>query len=121
MMISDAIRMYGARHLYLRGLSDLALSERLFHWMNNCTQLSRTGMVNLCATENPDYFHRLIDVLAETALRNGYISKAQDRYMWSPEKNVMLKPSEQTSAKINKLQKLLTGKVDTPLLRFGTK
>lgn len=121
MMISDAIEMYGARHLYLRGLSDAALSERLVHWMNNCTQLSSTGMVDLCATENPDYFHRLMDVLAETALRSGDISKAQDRYMWSPKKNVMIKPSEETSAKIGQLQKLLDGKATTPLLRFGTK
>jgi hypothetical protein len=78
-------------------------------------------MVDLCATENPDFFHRLTDVLAETALRNGDISKGQDRDMWSPEKNVMIKPSEQASAKINKLQKFLSGKPVLPLLRFGTK
>ncbi|PXW67286.1 hypothetical protein C7964_1075 [Loktanella sp. PT4BL] len=76
MMIRDAIQMYGARQLYLRGLSDSELSEHLVHWMNNCTQLSRTGMIDLCATENPDFFHRLMDVLAETALRNEDISKA---------------------------------------------
>lgn len=121
MMISDAIQMYGERHLYLRGLSDSALSERFVHWTNNCKQLSSTGMVDLCATENPDFFHRLMDVLAETAIRDGDISKAQDKDMWSPEKNVMIKPSEQTSAKINKLQKLLSGTADSPLLRFGTK
>lgn len=121
MMISDAIQMYGARHLYLRGLSDTALSERLVHWVNNCTQLSSTGMVELCATENPDYFHRLMDVLAETALRSGDISKAQDADMWSPKKNVMIKPSEETSAKIGQLQNLLDGRVTTPLLRFGAK
>ncbi len=97
MMLSDAIQMYGTRDLYLRGLSDSALSERLVHWMNNCTQLSSTGMVDLCAAENPDFFHRLMDVLAETALRNGDISKAQDSEMWAPEKNVMIKPSEGTS------------------------
>lgn len=124
MMMSDAIQMYGARNLYLRGLSDSALSERLVHWMNNCVQLSSTGMVDLCATENPDYFHRLMDVLAETALRNGDaegISKAQDKDRWSPEKNVMIKPSVQMSAKVNKLHELLVGKEDTPLLRFGAK
>lgn len=121
MMISDAIQMYGARHLYLRGLSDSALSERLVHWMNNCLQLSSTGMINLCAIENPDYFHRLMDVLAETALRSGDISNAQDRNVWSPETNVMIKPSEQTSEKIKKVQKLATAKADTLLLRFGTK
>lgn len=122
MMMSDAIQMYGARHLYLRGLSDSALSERLVHWMNNCVQLSSTGMVDLCATENPDYFHRLMDVLAETALRNGDaegISKAQDKAMWSSEKNVMIKPSVRVSAQVNKLHKLLVGKEGTPLLRFG--
>lgn len=73
MTIEDAVQMYDARGLYLRGLSDSALSERLVHWLNNCTQLSSTGMVNLCATESPDYFHRLMDVLAETALRHGDI------------------------------------------------
>jgi hypothetical protein len=121
MMMSDVIQMYGKRGHYLRDMSDSALSERLVHWMNNCTQLSNAGMVDLCATENPDFFHRLMDVLAETALRNGDISKAQDKNMWSPDTNVMIKPSEQTSAKINELQKLLPGKADTLLLRFGTK
>lgn len=121
MMLSDAIQMYGARHLYLRGLSDSALSERLVHWLNNCTQLSRTGMVDLCAKENPDYFHRLMDVLAETALRSGDVSTAQDPDMWSSEKNVMIKPSEQTSLKIKEIQRLLPVRKDPPLLRFGTK
>lgn len=124
MMISDAIQMYGARGLYLRGLTDSALSERLVHWMNNCTQLSSTGMVNLCATENPDFFHRLVDVLAETALRNGdmsNMSKAQDEGMWSPENNVMIKPSEQTSGKIKEIQNAISGKNKLPLLRFGSK
>lgn len=121
MIISDAIQMYLERNRYLRGLSDTALSERLVHWMNNCTQLSSTGMVDLCATENPDFFHRLMDVFAETALRHGDISKAQDSEMWAPEKNVMIKAGEETSAKVNDLQKQLAGKKDTSLLRFGTK
>jgi hypothetical protein len=124
MMISDAIQMYGARGLYLRGLTDSALSERLVHWMNNCTQLSSTGMVDLCATENPDFFHRLIDVLAETALRNGDISsmsKAQDKEMWSPENNVMIKPSEQASADIKEIQNVISSKNKSLLIRFGSR
>ncbi len=124
MMISDAIQMYGARGLYLRGLTDSALSERLVHWMNNCMQLSSTGMVNLCATENPDFFHRLVDVLAETALRNGDVpnmSKAQDKDMWSPENNVMIKPSEQTATKIKEIQRVISSKNNLPLIRFGSK
>lgn len=124
MMMSDVIEMYGARGLYLRGLTDSALSERLVHWMNNCTQLSNTGMVDLCATENPDFFHRFMDVLAETALRNGdmvSMSKAQDKAMWSREKNVMIRPSEQTSAKIRAIQTVISGKGDSPLIRFGSK
>lgn len=124
MMISDAIQMYGARGLYLRGLTDSALSERLVHWMNNCLQLSSTGMVSLCATENPDFFHRFMDVLAETALRNGDMSgmsEAQDKGMWSPENNVMIKPSEETSAKLKEIQKVISGKNKLPLIRFGSK
>ena len=121
MMMSDAIQMYGARKLYLRGLSDSALSERLVHWLNNCTQLSRTGMVDLCASENPDFFLRLMDVLAETALRNGDVSKGQDPDMWLPEKNVMIRPSGQTSVRSKELQQLLPNTKDLPLLRFGPK
>lgn len=121
MMISDAIQMYGARQLYLRGLTDSALSERLVHWMNNCTQLSQNGMVDLRATENPDYFHRLMDVFAETALRHGDISKAQDGDMWAAGKNVMIKPSEQTSSKIEQMQRSLPNAENIPLLRFGSR
>lgn len=121
MMISDAIEMYRARQLYLRGLTDSALSERLVHWMNNCTQLSQNGMVDLCATENPDYFHRLMDVFAETALRHGDISKAQNRDMWAAEKNVMIKPCEQTSSKIEQIQRQLSDVKNIPLLRFGSR
>lgn len=119
MLISDAIRRYRARKLYLRGLSDSALSERLVHWLNNCMQLSSSGMVNLCATENPDYFHRLTDAIAETALRSGDLSKIQDKRMWSPQKNVIINPSEQTSAKISDLQKYVSNSEAMPLLRFG--
>jgi hypothetical protein len=121
MMLEDAVHLYGGRNLYLRGLSDTALSERLVHWMNNCTQLSSTGMVNLCATENPDYFHRLMDCFAETALRHGDISRAQDKAMWAPERNVMIKPSEETTAKITSLQQILSSKSVSPLIRFGPK
>jgi len=120
--MGDAIQMYAARQHYLRGLSDSALSERLVHWMNNCTQLSSTGMVDLCATENPDYFHRLMDVLAETTIRHGDVSKAQDRKTWDAKTNVMIKPSEQVSLKINELRRsLLSKKTNALLLRFGTK
>jgi hypothetical protein len=121
MMIEDAVKMYGARGLYLRGLSDSALSERLVHWLNNCTQLSSTGMVNLCATENPDYFQRLMDVLAETSLRHGDVSLSQDRKMWAPDRNVMIKPSEKTAEKIITLQKQISNKTAKTLIRFGKK
>lgn len=121
MMIDDAIKMYGSRNLYLRGLTDSALSERLVHWLNNCVQLSASGKINLCETENPDYFHRLMDVFAETALRSGDISSAQDKSMWSPDRNVIIKPSKQTSEKIEKLQKVLEARGNSPFLRFGSR
>jgi hypothetical protein len=121
MMISDAVRLYESRNMYLRSLTDSALSERCAHLMNNCTQLSSTGMVILCATENPDFFERLMDVMAETAIRHGDVSKGQDRDMWSHKKNVMIKPSEQTSAKIDELNKLPSISRGTSLLRFGPK
>jgi hypothetical protein len=121
MMISDIIRLYLKRDRYLRGMTDSALSERLVHWLNNCTQLSPEVMVNLCATENPDFFHRLTDTVAETALRHRDVSAAQDREMWVPERNVMIKPSHETAAKIKQVQKLLSTERQGSLLRFGSK
>lgn len=46
---------------------------------------------------------------------------AQDRAMWAPERNVMIKPSEETSAKIMRLQNLLSSRAAIPLIRFGAK
>jgi len=119
MMMDDAVQLYGARGLYLRGMSDSALSERLVHWMNNCMQLSSEGKISLCATENPDHFQRLTDVLAETALRSGDVSKAQDSAMWRPDRNVMITPSEETSAKISQLQSFISNRTVAPLIRVG--
>lgn len=46
---------------------------------------------------------------------------AQDRAMWAPERNVMIRPSEETSEKIMKLQNLLSSMAAIPLIRFGSK
>ena len=120
-MMSEAVRLYLARDSYLRGLTDSALSERLVHWVNNCTQLSSSGMVLLCATENPDFFHRLLDVISETALRHGDVSAAQDRSMWDTSRNVMINPGQETTEKINRLSHFLQPNGPPFLLRFGSR
>lgn len=121
MNIDDAVNLYGSRDLYLRGLTDNALSERLVQCLNNCVQLSRAGQIDLCATEFPDYFQRLMDVLAETSMRHGDIASAQPLEIWDKSKNVMIGAGQSVSASISKINNLLDKKHDNILLRFGEK
>lgn len=113
------IQSYLGRKRYLSSVPKRDLSERLVHLLNNSVQLDHESMLELLIAEQPDMFCRLLDVIAETALRNESVVAAQEPDVWNTSRNVMVNPSRDLAEKAAKLKSLIGDSQDI-LLRFSS-
>ena len=119
-IMGDFTRIYVARERYLRSMPEEALSERLVHFMNVCVKLDQNSMVQLCATENPDMFMRLMDILAEIGLRHGRIEGTQSKTHWDRKRNVMIQPSAEIAERAKRLEARIPKEHNGLLFRFSS-
>ena len=117
--MGQCIDLYIERGKYLESMPDSALSERLVHLLNNCVKLDHKSMIQLCATEQPAIFARLLDTFAETTLRHGTVQAGQNPEAWKKANNAMISPSAEVAEKARKL-KSLVGDEQGYLLRFSS-
>ena len=108
---------YLARRRYLAAMPETALSERLVHLVNNCVRLDAHSMVQLRATEDPDMFMRLLDVLAEIGIRHGGI-QTQSKEPWDHTRNAMIRPGAAIAEKAQRLAAQIP-RSDALLFRFS--
>jgi hypothetical protein len=113
----ECIERYRARNSYLAAMPEEALSERLVHLMNNCLALGADGRVRPRASDDPDMYTRLLDVLSEIGLRHGGMH-TQPRDIWHHSRNVMVKPSAATAERARRLEAQLPTS-DSLLFRFS--
>lgn len=120
MDMQHGVRLYIDRGRYLSSVPDDALSERLVHLLNNCVKLDHKSMVQLCATDEPDMFMRLVDVFAETALRHGTVQAGQNKSDWDRSKNAMINPSAEVAEKAARLKSHIDDETQKMLFRFSS-
>lgn len=96
------------------------LSERTVHLMNNCFQLDRNSMVQLCIKENPNMFMRLMDAFAETTIRHGSVQKGQNPEAWNRANNIMINASKEIAEKTSMLESHVSDRAGQMLFRFSS-
>lgn len=120
MKISEMIPFYLQRGRYLAAMPDSALTERQIHLLNNIVGLGESGKVSLDVVENSEMAQKFFDVICEFILRHGDVHKGQVKGLWQPDKNVMVKPSEDVAHKVAILSEHVKKFPSDELIRFSS-